>query len=114
MAGDMVLVNFEEGVKRVVNNAKLYVKLLLKFKTDTNINQLADFIAAGDMENAQVHAHTIKGVSANLSLTELFNQVLELETQIKARNVDPNQVEKVKTVFAATIEEVDKVIAQNG
>ena len=114
MADAVVYVDFNEGIKRVMNNAKLYVKLLTKFKTDANMEELSATLAAGDLEKAQVLAHTIKGIAANLSLTELFKQVLELETQIKARSVDSNQAETVKTVFAATIQEVDKVIAQNG
>jgi len=114
VADDVVYVNFDEGVKRVMNNAKLYVKLLTKFKTDTNLDELTATLSAGDMEKAQNHAHTIKGVSANLSLSELFKQILELENQIKARSVNPGQMEIVQNVFTATIQEVDKVITQNG
>jgi len=114
MADGVVYVDFNEGVKRVVNNAKLYVRLLTKFKTDTTILELPVSLAAGDLEKAQGQAHTIKGIAANLSLKELFNQVLELENQIKAKSVDANQMEIVKTVFASTMQEVDKVIAEHG
>jgi HPt (histidine-containing phosphotransfer) domain-containing protein len=114
MADEVIYVNFDEGVKRVVNNAKLYVRLLTKFKTDTRLDDIESALAAGDMEKAQTAAHTVKGVAANLSLSELFKQTLELETQIKAKAVDPNQLEKVKTVFSTTLQEVEKVIAQNG
>ncbi|MDR0487463.1 MAG: Hpt domain-containing protein [Treponema sp.] len=113
MAGE-VYINFEEGVRRVMNNVKLYVKLLAKFKADTNLDELAVSLAEGDMTKAQGQAHTIKGISANLSLAELFKQILELENQIKANSVNSGQFEKVKTVYAATVREVDKVIAQNG
>jgi HPt (histidine-containing phosphotransfer) domain-containing protein len=114
MADNIVYVNFDEGVKRVMNNTKLYVKLLTKFKADTNIVELAASLAAGDMEKAQGQAHTIKGISANLSLSELLNQILELENQIKAKSVAPGQYETVKTTYDATVQEVDKVIAQYG
>ncbi|MDR1588411.1 MAG: Hpt domain-containing protein [Treponema sp.] len=114
MTDDVVYINTEEGIKRVMNNNKLYVKLLAKFKAETSLDELINALASGDMEKAQVQAHTIKGISANLSLSELFKQVLELETQIKAMSADPNQTEKVKTVFAETMKEIDKVIAQNG
>ena len=110
---DVVYLDFAEGVKRVMNNAKLYVKLLTKFK-DTKLDVLEAALLAGELEKAQAEAHTIKGVAANLSLTELFKQSLELETQIKAGTVNPNQMETVKSVLAATLAEVDKVIAQNG
>jgi HPt (histidine-containing phosphotransfer) domain-containing protein len=78
------------------------------------MDKLADSLAEGDMEKAQEQAHTIKGLSANLSLLELHKQILELENQIKAKSVDPGQFETVKAVYAATVQDVDKVIAQNG
>ena len=114
MSDNIVYVDFEDGKKRVMNNAKFYVKLLTKFRTDTKLDELESALTAGDMEKAQNSAHTIKGIAANLSLAELFKQCLELETQIKAKAVNPNQLETVKDVFAKTLQEVDKVIAQNG
>ena len=96
-----------------MNNAKLFVKLLTKFKAETNLDELTASLADGDMEKAQNLAHALKGISANLSFTELFKQILELETQIKAKSVNPNQIETVQAAYAATILEVDKVIAQN-
>ena len=114
MADNLVYVDIAEGTKRVMNNTKLYVKLLTKFKDGTSLNELNSALSAGDMEKAQNEAHTLKGVAANLSLTELFKQCLELESQIKAKSVDPVQTDAVNTVFSATIAEVDKVIAENG
>ena len=114
MADNVVYVDFDEGVKRVMNNAKLYAKLLTKFRNDTKLDDLETAVAEGDMEKAKAAAHTIKGVAANLSLTELFQQSLELETQIKAGEVNPNQMETVKAVFAATLQDVDKAIAEHG
>ncbi len=114
MADEVAYIDFDEGVGRVMNNAKLYVKLLAKFKSDTNMEGLRAALAAGDMETAQTYAHTVKGIAANLSLMELFKQMLELENQIKARAVDSGQVEMVKNVFEATVQEVDRVMAQYG
>jgi hypothetical protein len=44
----------------------------------------------------------------------LFKQCLELETQIKNGAVNPAQLETVKAVFAATLQAIDKVTAENG
>jgi HPt (histidine-containing phosphotransfer) domain-containing protein len=109
---DAVYVNFAEGVKRVMNNAKFYVKMLSKFRADTKIDNLETAVASGDLEKAQAAAHTIKGLAANLSLTELFNQSLELENRIKAGSPGQEQMETVKTVFAATLREIDKILAE--
>ena len=114
MADDAVYVNVTEGSARVMNNIKLYVKLLGKFKNDNNLNELEAAIAEGDLVKAQNAAHTIKGVAANLAFSELFKQCLELETQIKNGAVNPAQMETVKTVFAATLQAIDKVISENG
>jgi HPt (histidine-containing phosphotransfer) domain-containing protein len=114
MADELVYINPDEGIQRVMNNAKLYVKLLTKFKTETKLDDLLGFLSEGDYEKAQVAAHTIKGVSANLSLSELFKQSLELENQIKAKSVNPAQIETIKTTFDETLKKIDEVIAQNG
>ena len=113
MADDVVYINVEEGTKRVMNNTKLYARLLTKFKSDTSMSELDASLTAGDMEKAQIAAHTLKGLAANLSLIELFKQSLELETQIKARAVNPDQITTLKDTFARTLTEIDKVIAQN-
>jgi len=109
---DVVYVNDEEGIKRVMNNGKLYAKLLTKFKTDTNIIDLEAFAGSQDWDKAQASAHTIKGIAANLSLTELFNQSLEVETQIKEKSLKPESLESLKVCFSETLLAVDKVIAQ--
>jgi HPt (histidine-containing phosphotransfer) domain-containing protein len=113
-AEGVIYINIEEGLKRVLNNTKLYVKLLHKFKADTNVEELLTTVQAGDYEKAQVMAHTIKGIAANLSFTELFKQSLELETQIKNRAVSPEIQESVKACFSETLIAIDKVIEQYG
>ncbi|MDR0323531.1 MAG: Hpt domain-containing protein [Treponema sp.] len=111
---DIIYVNVEEGTKRVMNNTKLYAKLLGKFKDDKSLTDVKNFLDAGDFEKAKAAAHTLKGLAANLSLIELFNQTLELETQIKAKSVNPGQFTAVENAYAQTLTETDKVIAQYG
>ena len=109
---EVVYINEEEGKKRVMNNGKLYAKLLTKFKTDTNLDDLSAFAEAQDWEKAQATAHTIKGVAANLSLTELFNQSLDVETQIKGKSLNPESLEKLKGCFAETLKSIEEVIVK--
>jgi HPt (histidine-containing phosphotransfer) domain-containing protein len=110
----VVYLNEEEGKKRVMNNVKLYIRLLTKFKADTNPDELNAAVGAQDWEKAQAAAHTIKGIAANLSLTELYKQSLDVETQIKGKALKDESLESFKNCFAATLAEIDKVIAQNG
>ena len=108
----VVYINEEEGKKRVMNNGKLYVKLLTKFKDDTNLNDLVTSLEAQDWEKAHAAAHTIKGVAANLSLTELYNQSFDLENQVKGKSLKPESLENIKLCFNETLTEVEKVIAR--
>ena len=110
---DVIFINEEEGKKRVMNNGKLYAKLLTKFKTDTNLNDLADFVEAQNWEKAQAAIHTVKGIAANLSLTELFNQAIDVEAQIKEKTLKQESVEDLKACFDETLIQVEKVIARN-
>jgi len=112
MADDIVYINVEDGLKRMMNNGKLFSKLLLKFKSDTSLGETEAAFARGDLESAKTSAHTLKGLAANLSLIELYNQVLELETQLKAGSFNADQMAIVKSVHAQTMIETDKVIEQ--
>jgi HPt (histidine-containing phosphotransfer) domain-containing protein len=112
MADDVVYVNVEEGLKRLMNNTGLYAKLLNKFKEDTRLSELEAALKANDIEKAKAAAHTLKGLAANLSLIELHKQSIEIESQIKAGQVNPDQINIVKNVYVQTLEEVDKVIAK--
>jgi len=114
MADDTVYIDFADGVKRVMNNSKLYVKFLTKFKNETKLDDLEAAVSANDLEKARNAAHTLKGLAANLSLMELYKQSLALETGIKAGAADPAQLDTVKTAFAKTLQEIDKVITVNG
>jgi HPt (histidine-containing phosphotransfer) domain-containing protein len=110
---DLVYVDEEDGKKRVMNNGKLYAKLLAKFKDETRLEPVFAALDAGNYEEAQSLTHTAKGVTANLSIMDLNRKLIELEAQIKSRSVSPDAVEAVKASFAATIPEVEKVIARN-
>jgi len=111
--GDIVYVDQEDGKKRVMNNAKLYAKLLGKFYNETKIEPVFAAIDRGDYEEAQELAHTIKGISANLSIKDLNEKIVKLEAQIKAKSVEREAIEAVKASFAATLPAVERVIAEN-
>ena len=110
--GDLVYIDEEDGKKRVMNNGKLYARLLVKFKADTNLNDLTAFVEAEDWEKAQAAAHTIKGIAANLSLTELFKKSLEVETQFKEKSVKQESLESLKTCFDETLKAIDEVMVK--
>jgi len=114
MANDAVYVNLDEGLARLMNNRTLYVRLLAKFKNGTSTEALETAFAAGDVDKAIGEAHTLKGLAANLSLSELTQRCLELESQAKGGTLHPQCLDALKAAFAATIGEIEKVVAENG
>jgi HPt (histidine-containing phosphotransfer) domain-containing protein len=115
-ADGVVYINLEEALKRVMNNGKLFAKLLNKFKTSnsTLLDETCASVAANDYEKAKVSIHTLKGIAANLALTELYKQTVELEAQIKNGSANPDTQETAKRCFAETLVHIDEVIAQYG
>jgi HPt (histidine-containing phosphotransfer) domain-containing protein len=111
---EIIYINREEGLKRVVGNANLYIKLLNKFKADPNLAALLAAVQEADYEKAQGLVHTIKGIAANLSLMELYKQSIEFESQIKNKAVGPGVPEAFKACFEETIKNIDEVISQYG
>ena len=110
---DIVYIDQEEGKKRLVNNARLYAKLLGKFRDEIKLEPVFAALDAGDYKEAQDLVHTIKGTSGNLSIKDLNEKLKELEIQIKAKSVDPQAIENIKASLAATLPELEKVIAEN-
>jgi HPt (histidine-containing phosphotransfer) domain-containing protein len=111
--GETIYVDFDGGVKRVMGNTGLYVKLLGKFKADTNFADLAAGLSAGDLEKARISAHTLKGLAANLSLTGLYDRIRDLEARIKEGAVPEGAMDTVKNVYDETLKKLDEVIAQH-
>jgi HPt (histidine-containing phosphotransfer) domain-containing protein len=114
MATDVVYINVGDALKRVMNNSKLLSNLLKKFKNNTNLSEIDAALAEGNLEKARNASHTLKGIAANLSLAELYEQIQKLESQFKDGIVDNTQLAVVNDVFTQTSAEVDKVIVQYG
>jgi HPt (histidine-containing phosphotransfer) domain-containing protein len=116
LAGGVVYINEEEALSRVMNNGKLFARLLGKFNTD-NVNLLEEtcaYVAANDYEKARVSIHTLKGIAANLAFTELYKQTVELEAQIKNGSANPDTQESVRKCLDETLVRIDEVIAKYG
>jgi signal transduction histidine kinase/CheY-like chemotaxis protein len=90
-----------DGVRRVAGNRKLYLKLLRQF-VDQQADapaQLAEQLKAGDHATAERTAHTVKGIAANLSITEVQASAGALEKAIRDQ-ADPARLEELRQHFS--------------
>lgn len=104
--------NIEEGMGRVMNNKKIYNKLLGKFIDKTYIGPLTDQINAGDMEGAKFSVHTIKGLAANLSLPLLFETSLAYENKVKEGTADKTGLAELTKIHDKTMECIKELLAE--
>ncbi len=77
--------NLENGLAAVAGNEALYINLLRKFANRyATINKdISDCLQNNDMETAIRHAHTVRGIAANLGAVALASAAEGLEKAIK-------------------------------
>lgn len=76
-------VNITETMQRFMNNEDLYLRILRKFPADTSFASAVQAKDAGDDENAEMHIHTLKGVSSNLGLTPITEITAEMMQEFR-------------------------------
>lgn len=69
--------NYQEVAKRLPSES-LVRRFITKFPDDKSFAELSQAMAEGDRASAFRAAHTLKGVSANLSLDQLLRSVVVL------------------------------------
>jgi HPt (histidine-containing phosphotransfer) domain-containing protein len=107
---DNVFINMNDGLKRVMGNSALFTKLLKKFLTDTSVYDLDASFNSGDMDKTKAIVHTLKGIAANLSLTALQKQCIDVEALIKSGSVTMDHITNLINIDNQTKKEIEKVI----
>lgn len=69
-------IDYDEGVGRFSGNAEIYEKFLLKFKEDKSFQELDQAMKDHDYGTAFTAAHTLKGVTGNLSINVLYQELV--------------------------------------
>ena len=77
--------DIEEGMGRCMGNAAFYIRLVKLMPKDRNFGILYDSIDKGDLDAAFEAAHALKGALGNLSLTALFDPMVELTELLRDR-----------------------------
>jgi HPt (histidine-containing phosphotransfer) domain-containing protein len=99
----MPFINVEEGIKRLMNNRTLYLKLLNNFQGRYLTQKIIEAIDAKNYEAVAQSAHTLKGVAANLSLTALSEITLQIELLAKQSSDAVHLKEKLNETAEKTL-----------
>jgi len=101
-------INTASGIMRIGGNTKLYRNILLKFKA-SQANAMEEIKAAVDKDDLQLAtriAHTLKGVSGNISADRLQSAALEMETALKH-----NEAAQFESLYSALETELYLVLS---
>ncbi len=77
--------NTSEGVERCFGNEEFYLKLVRTVPAEEKFDLLAGALQKGDLDEAFEHAHALKGVLTNLSLSPLAEPAVEITELLRAR-----------------------------
>ena len=95
-------------VEKQLTTVSLVRKFITKFLDDGSFSELSLAMTEGQLQKAFRAAHTLKGVSANLSLTRLFSssskltELLRAEAETLPANAGP-AFEEVKRDYEQTV-----------
>ncbi len=78
-------VNTDEGLGRCLNNEAFYLRLVGMAASDEHFGQLRESVEADDLDAAFEHAHALKGVLANVSLTNVLEPIKDITEELRAR-----------------------------
>ena len=104
-------INTKTGIARFAGKEVLYNKYLMKFPEDPTFGSLKEQMQKGDYHEAFRSAHSLKGISGNLSLDEflaLLSQLVEClrnDTDLQgAQEIFPN----LEKLYNRTVETIHK------
>ena len=103
-------VNLDDAVTRVGGNASLYKRLLGRFLDGKHFEVLELALKNGNMEDAIHQAHSLKGVSANLSLAKVSSTAAKLEQLLKNEDNYSSCLEELKQAVAITTEIISEIL----
>lgn len=75
----------DEGLARCMGAQEFYLSLVETLLEDTRLEELERALAEKDLDKAFEHAHALKGMYGNLSLTPLFVPVNEMTELLRSR-----------------------------
>ncbi len=81
---ELVGFDVEKGLTRLAGNRKLYVKLLRDFARNHagDAELIQSVLKRGDVGEARMRAHTLKGIAGNLAAQEVYEASAEMEARL--------------------------------
>lgn len=117
---EKVRIDVEGTLDRMMGNEALFMRILNKFLEDRSFSRLKEFQAAGDYVQAFAHAHTLKGLSANLGMKGVCEEaagLVETLRPLKDNKADAateelirDKVEKLEIEYIQVVRAIQDIL----
>ena len=105
-------INVQEGLARVRDNKKLYRRMLGMFMESGEFAVMEDSLMQKDYGKAADAAHAIKGITGNLSLTELFRISTKMMEDLRQGVADEESQATFRAAYSQTRMYVEEVMQE--
>ncbi len=85
--------NIDEAMGRFLNNEAFYGKCYGKFVADKGFARLGEALQAGDVKGAFEAAHDLKGISANMGITPVYELIVGMVEVLRAGRMPEDAME---------------------
>ncbi|MCL1805569.1 MAG: Hpt domain-containing protein [Clostridiales bacterium] len=105
-------INIKEALTRVRDNKKLFRRMLGLFMESGEFANLEDSLMQKDYGKAADAAHAIKGMTGNLSLTELFKISTRMMEELRQGIASEESQADFRAAYSQTRLYVEEVMAE--
>ena len=106
-------VDLEKTLPRFLNKEDFYIKMLKRFLADDNFEKLKESLQSAEYEEVFRYAHSLKGLSANLGLSYLYEAVAALTDSVRNEPFDSAEISELgeKTIarYGETVDLISKL-----
>ena len=102
-----IFIDIEAAKERFVCCEEVYRKHLLKFPYNNNYKAGFENIESGNVTEAFNEMHSLKGLSANLSLTDVYEKTCIIVEELRAGKLpDKSDVDNLRLAYDAAVESI--------
>jgi HPt (histidine-containing phosphotransfer) domain-containing protein len=105
-------INVREGLTRVRDNKKLYRRMLGLFMESGEFAALEEYLSQKDYSKAADSAHAIKGMTGNLSLTELYTVSTKMMEELRQGIASDESETAFRSAYSQTRLYVEEVLRE--
>lgn len=91
--------NIDEAMGRFLHNEAFYAKCYGKFVADKGFARLGEALQAGDVKGAFEAAHDLKGISANMGITPVYELIAGMVEVLRAGKMPEDAAENYQKLM---------------